>query len=72
MPSPRETDLWDQWECRAAWLLAKANIDVAALELINVRTPGVSGDGMPERSDSERPEPLAGGLGAPAQLRHRI
>jgi hypothetical protein len=51
---------------------AKAYVDVAALELINVRTPGVSGDGMSERKDSERPEPLTGGLGAPAQLRHCI
>jgi hypothetical protein len=60
------------WECRAAHRSAKAYVDVAALELINVRTPGVSGDGMSERNDSERPELLAGGLGAPAQLRHRI
>jgi len=55
MPSPRETDLWDQWECRAAWLLAKANIDVAALELINVELPGVIEDGMSGRSVQRKP-----------------
>jgi hypothetical protein len=42
------------WECRAVHRSAKAYVDVAALELINVRTPGVSGDGMPARNAQQK------------------
>jgi hypothetical protein len=42
------------------------------MELINVRIPWVSGMACQQGMCSERPESLAGGLGAPAQLRHRI
>jgi hypothetical protein len=59
---PRETDLRECWECRAADQSVKANVDVPALELTDVELPGVVGDGMSERSDNERPEPLAGRL----------
>ena len=54
------------------WLRAEGTIDVAALELTIVELPGVVGVACQEGIDSERPEPLAGGLGAPAQLRHPI
>jgi len=51
---------------------AKANVDVAALELIDVKLSGVVEDGMSGRDGGESPEPLAGRLGAPAQRRQPI
>jgi len=70
--APRETDLRDHWEGRAAQISAKANVDIPALELTGVELPGVIEDGMPGRNGRESPEPLAGGLGAPAQLRQHL
>jgi len=69
---PRETDLRETWECRAGQHSVKADVDVPALELMDVELPEVGEDGMSGRNVSESPEPLAGRLGAPAQRRHRI
>ena len=40
MPSPRETDCGINGSAEPLGFSAKANIDVAALELINVELPG--------------------------------
>ena len=48
--------------CRADDQAVKANIDVPALELMDVGLPGVVGDGMSVRVNSERPEPLGAGI----------
>src|SRR5262249_38490090 len=53
--APRETDLRDHRECRAAQISAKANVDTAALELIDVELPGVIEDGMPGRNGQRKP-----------------
>jgi|SRR5215471_2526633 len=53
--APRETDLRDHWESRAAQISAKANVDAAALELISVDLPGVIEDGMPGRNGQQKP-----------------
>src|SRR5215468_4544209 len=53
--APRETDLWDQRECRAVQISAKANVDTAALELIGVELPGVIEDGMSGRNVQQKP-----------------
>jgi hypothetical protein len=53
--APRETDLRDHWECRAAQISAKANVDIPALELTGVELPGVIEDGMPGRNGQQKP-----------------
>src|SRR5262249_56210560 len=53
--APRETDLRDHRECRAAQISAKANVDTAALEYIDVELPGVIEDGMPGRNAQRKP-----------------
>jgi hypothetical protein len=58
--APRETDLRDHWECRAAQISAKANVDIPALELTGVELPGVIEDGMPGRGAADKAESLAG------------
>jgi len=52
--APRETDLRDHWECRAAQISAKANVDIPALELTGVELPGVIEDGMPGRNGQRK------------------
>ena len=47
---PRETDLRETWECRTAQHSVKADVDVPALELMDVELPGVGEDGMPGRN----------------------
>jgi hypothetical protein len=42
------------WECRAAQISAKANVDIAALEYIDVELPGVIEDGMPGRDEQRK------------------
>jgi hypothetical protein len=53
--APRDTDLRDHWECRAAQISAKANVDIPALELTGVELPGVIEDGMPGRNGQRKP-----------------
>ena len=53
--APRETDLRDHGECRAAQISAKANVDIPALELTGVELPGVIEDGMPGRNGQQKP-----------------
>src|SRR5262250_2335155 len=53
--APRETDLRDHGECRAAQISAKANVDIPALELTGVELPGVIEDGMPGRNGQRKP-----------------
>src|SRR5215831_6143336 len=52
--APRETDLRDHRECRAAQISAKANVDIPALELMGVELPGVIEDGMPGRNGQRK------------------
>jgi hypothetical protein len=47
--------LRELWECRAAQISAKANVDIAALELIGVELPVVIEDGMPGRNGQRKP-----------------
>ena len=42
-------------ECRDAQTTAKANVDIAALELIDVELPGVVEDGMSGRNGQRKP-----------------
>jgi hypothetical protein len=42
-------------ECRAALLSAKANVEVPALELMDVELPGVVEDGMSGRNGQRKP-----------------
>ena len=43
------------WECRAAQISAKANVDIAALELSMIGLPGVVEDGMPGANEQRKP-----------------
>jgi hypothetical protein len=52
--APREADLRDHRECRAAQISAKANVDIPALELTGVELPGVIEDGMPGRNGQRK------------------
>ena len=51
---PARSGLREHWECRAVGLLAKAYVDVPALELTDVELPGVLEDGMPGRSGQRK------------------
>ena len=53
--APRETDLRDHRECRAAQISAKVDVDIPALELTGVELPGVIEDGMPGRNGQRKP-----------------
>jgi hypothetical protein len=52
---PRVKRIAGNWECRAAGNSAKANVDIAALELIGVELPGVVEDGMSGRNGQRKP-----------------
>ena len=47
---PRETDLRESRECRTGQNAVKANVDIPALELMDVELPGVVEDGMSGRN----------------------
>jgi hypothetical protein len=43
------------WECRAAQISAKANVDIAVWNMSMIELPGVREDGMPGRSVQRKP-----------------
>jgi hypothetical protein len=53
--SPARSGLRGYWECRAAHVMAKAYVDIPALELMDVDLPGVAGGGMSGWNVQQKP-----------------